>query len=94
MKNAVILVRVSSKEQEDGFSLDVQLSNLQTYAHRKELNVTQVFRIVESSTKGYRPEFERMIEFIRQQPKRIALIVDCVDRLQRSFSIRLFSTDL
>lgn len=86
MKKSIILVRVSSKEQEDGFSLEAQLSNLQTYAQCKDLDVIQVFRIIESSTKGQRPEFERMIDFIRQQPQRIALIVDCVDRLQRSFT--------
>ncbi len=83
---AVILARVSSKEQEDGHSLEAQLGNLETYARKKDLEVIQVFRVIESSTKGLRPEFERMIDFIREQPKRVALIVDCVDRLQRSFT--------
>ncbi len=86
MKNAIVLVRVSSKDQEDGYSLEAQLANLQNYAGRKDLEIIQVFRIIESSTKGHRPEFERMIDFIRQQPQRVALIVDCVDRLQRSFT--------
>ena len=86
MPNAIILARVSTPEQEAGHSLEAQLSNLQTYAERKGLNVVQVFRIIESSTKGYRPEFERMIEFLRKQKQRHALIVDCVDRLQRSFT--------
>lgn len=86
MKNAVILARVSSKEQEDGHSLEAQLANLESYAQRKDLNVIQVFRIIESSTKGNRPEFERMLDFFRKQKQRTALIVDCVDRLQRSFS--------
>lgn len=85
MRQAVILARVSSAEQEAGHSLDAQLANLQAYAERKGLKVVQVFRIIESSTKGFRPEFERMIDFIRQQKQRTALIVDCVDRLQRSF---------
>lgn len=79
MKNAIVLVRVSSKDQEDGYSLEAQLANLQNYAGRKDLEIIQVFRIIESSTKGHRPEFERMIDFIRQQPQRVALIVDCVD---------------
>jgi site-specific DNA recombinase len=83
---AVILARVSSKEQEDGYSLEAQLANLQAYAQRKDLNIIRTFRVIESSTKGQRPEFEQMIDFIRQQPQRIALIVDCVDRLQRSFT--------
>jgi len=86
MPHAIILARVSTPEQEAGHSLEAQLVNLQTYAERKGLNVVQVFRIIESSTKGYRPEFERMIEFLRKQKSRHALIVDCVDRLQRSFT--------
>ena len=86
MRQAIILARVSSDEQEAGYSLEAQLANLQTYAQRKELNVVQVFRIIESSTKGHRPEFERMIDFIGRQKQRTALIIDCVDRLQRSFT--------
>ena len=86
IKKAIILARVSSKEQEDGYSLEAQLANLQTYAQRKDLNIIRTFRVIESSTKRQRPEFEQMIEFIGQQPQRIALIVDCVDRLQRSFT--------
>lgn len=56
------------------------------YADRKGMEVLQVFSITESSTKGDRPEFERMIAFIAKQKKRTALIVDCLDRLQRSFT--------
>ncbi len=86
MRPAIILARVSSVEQEEGHSLDAQLANLHSYAARNEFEVIQVYRIIESSTKGHRPEFERMIDFIRKQKKRTALIVDCVDRLQRSFT--------
>lgn len=86
MRPAVILARVSTPEQEAGHSLEAQLANLQDYAQRKGLEVVQVFRIIESSTKGYRPEFEQMIDFLKRQKQRHALIVDCVDRLQRSFT--------
>lgn len=86
MHPAIILARVSTPEQEAGHSLEAQLANLQTYAERKGLEVVQVFRIIESSTKGYRPEFERMIDFLKKQKSRHALIIDCVDRLQRSFT--------
>lgn len=41
--------------------------------------------IVESLTKGYRPEFMRMIDFIRNKKGKVAVVVDTVDRLQRSF---------
>jgi DNA invertase Pin-like site-specific DNA recombinase len=86
MRPAVILARVSTPEQEAGHSLEAQLANLESYAERRDLEVIQVFRIIESSTKGYRPEFERMIEFLSKQKQRTALIIDCVDRLQRNFT--------
>lgn len=82
---AVILARVSTKDQEDGHSLEAQIANLRLYADRKGMEITREYTIVESSTKGYRPEFMRMIDFIRGQKEKIAVIVDTVDRLQRSF---------
>ena len=82
---AVILARVSSKEQEDGHSLDAQIANLELYAERKNLKIIKRFTIIESSTKGDRPEFSQMIDFVNAQNERIALVIDTVDRLQRSF---------
>jgi site-specific DNA recombinase len=82
---AVILARVSTKDQEDGHSLDAQIANLELHAKRKNLSIIQRFTFIESSTKGERPEFGRMIEFIKSQKQKIALIVDTVDRLQRGF---------
>jgi DNA invertase Pin-like site-specific DNA recombinase len=38
---AVILARVSSKEQEDGHSLDAQIANLELYAARKSLKISK-----------------------------------------------------
>ena len=54
---AVILARVSSKEQEEGHSLPAQQSRLIEYAKRKGLDVIKIFKIVESSTRGKRKEF-------------------------------------
>ena len=73
---AVILARVSTKDQEEGHSLDAQIANLELYAKRKNLTIIRRFTIIESSTKGERPEFEQMIEFIKGQKQKIALIVD------------------
>ena len=86
MISAVILARVSHPDQEEGHSPDAQLANIRAYAERKSMEVLQVFSITESSTKGDRPEFERMIAFIGRQKTRTALVVDCLDRLQRSFT--------
>ncbi len=55
------------------------------YADRKNLQIIKQYTAIESSTKGERPEFTRMIEFIRAQKEKIAVVVDTVDRLQRSF---------
>lgn len=83
--NAVILARVSTKEQEDGHSLDAQIRNLELYAGRNNLNIIKQFTVIESSTKGDRPEFVAMIDFICGYNEKLALVVDTVDRLQRSF---------
>ncbi|CCZ30525.1 cassette chromosome recombinase B [Proteobacteria bacterium CAG:495] len=83
---AVIFTRVSTREQqEDGFSLPAQIDRLTKYCQRKDLEILETFTIIESSTRGGRPEFHKMLDFIREQKEPIALVCDKVDRLQRSF---------
>ena len=82
---AVILTRVSSKEQEDRLSLDAQNTRLIEYAKRKNLEVIKHFQLVESSTQGDRKKFREVIEFCKNQSETIALLADAVDRVQRSF---------
>ncbi len=81
---AVILSRVSSKDQEDGYSLGVQTDRLEKYCARKSLHILQKFQIVESSTKGDRGKFMEIIKLIKQQREPIAFVADKVDRIQRS----------
>jgi site-specific DNA recombinase len=82
---AIIFARVSSKEQEDGHSLDAQIQSCFKYAINKGLKVTEQFRVVESSTAIGRPEFSKMIDFIKAQRDKITILCYCVDRLQRDF---------
>ena len=82
---AILLARVSTKEQEEGHSLVAQLDRLHAYCERKNLDIIQEFTLVESSTRGERPEFQKMIAYIKKQHKKVALVCDKVDRLQRSF---------
>jgi len=82
---AVILSRVSTKEQEEGHSINAQLNRLRDYCKRKDLNIIREFTIIESSTRGERPDFYKMIDFIKAQKEKVALVCDKVDRLQRSF---------
>lgn len=91
---AVILTRVSTKEQEEGHSLPAQSTRLSEYAKRKNLTVIQTFQIIESSTRGKRKEFMQMIDFCKSYPEKIAIIADAVDRVQRSFKESVMLDDL
>lgn len=82
---AVILARVSSIEQKDGYSLAAQEINAKTYCSNKGYHVLKVFSFVESSTQGYRKQFHEMLDYIRKQSDSIAIISDDVSRFQRSF---------
>jgi len=82
---AVILIRVSSKEQEDNHSLDAQEARLLDYCLQHSLENPKIFRIVESSTRGDRKHFQEMVEYIKKQPEKPALVIEAIDRLQRSF---------
>ena len=82
---AVILVRVSGSEQEEGYSIEAQLTRLHKYCERRGLEIIKEFIIVESSTRGERENFYEMIDYIKKQKFLINLICDKVDRLQRSF---------
>ena len=82
---AVILARVSSRSQEDGYSLDAQTEMCRNYAAQNNLQVVKEYQIVESSTQGARKEFNKMIQFVSQQKGCTAVIVHTVDRFQRRF---------
>lgn len=88
---AIILARVSSKEQEDNNSIPAQVRKLKLYTEKENLEVISIYQLVESSTKTNRFKFDEVIEKIDQSKEPIALVVDTIDRLQRSFreSVRL-----
>jgi site-specific DNA recombinase len=79
---AIILARESDKNQD---SNDAQLSRIQEYVKTKGLEEWKVIKLKESSTKGYRKKFQEIIEIIKKSKETIAVVVDTVDRLQRSF---------
>jgi site-specific DNA recombinase len=87
---AIILARVSSKEQEDGQSIPAQVRRLREYADRQKLTIIHEFQITESSTKESRKEFEKIINLIVKSKECIALIADTVDRVQRGFKESVF----
>ncbi len=81
---AVLFCRVSSREQETGFSLDSQKKLLVSYAEKLEFTITKIFSISESaSAKEQRKIFKTMLSFIEE--KNIQVIVcEKVDRLTRN----------
>ncbi len=82
---AIILARVSSKEQEDGHSLSAQKQRLHEYCQRKDLDVIKTYEIIESSTRGERKEFQEMLGYATRQGEMVAIVADAVDRVQRGF---------
>lgn len=84
-KQAVIFARVSSEEQKKGASIDAQLQTVYDYCTNHKFKVLDKFDIVESSTRGGRKKFYEMLEFVKQQKHKTAIVVNCVDRLQRGY---------
>ena len=82
---AVLLARVSSREQAEGMSIDAQTENLRNYCARRDLEILKTFQLVESSTKSERKKFEEMLRYIQGLPHKVALVADTIDRVQRGF---------
>ena len=82
-KQAVIFARVSSEEQKKGASIDAQLKTVIDYCDNRKFKILDKFSIVESSTRGGRLKFYEMLEFVKAQKH--AIVVNCVDRLQRGY---------
>jgi len=83
---AIILARVSTEDQlTEGHSIPAQLEKAQEYVRRKGFEIKSEHQFDESSIKDQRTKFELVIEEIKQSDEKVALIVETIDRLQRSF---------
>jgi len=82
---AVILARVSSKEQEEtGYSLDAQERFLQEYAGAKHFSAQRIFRIAETASKAnVRKVFGEIFEYAEKQGVD-TLICEKIDRVTRN----------
>jgi len=90
---AIIIARVSSKEQEDGLSLDAQLRRLDNYIKDKDFELLhEPYQIVESSTRGERKKFLKIVDDAIEQTGKepLAIITDRVDRFQRGFKEQVY----
>lgn len=84
-KEAVIFARVSSERQEQGASIDAQLATIDSYCKEKKLSVVKKFIITESTMRGDRTQYKEMLSFVQGRHNKTAIVVNCVDRLQRSY---------
>ncbi|MBR1825964.1 MAG: recombinase family protein [Alphaproteobacteria bacterium] len=82
--DAIIFTRVSSEKQEKGASIDAQKESIYNYCTNHKLNIVKEYEITESTMKGDRKKYKEMLSFVQKYPKTIAIVVNCVDRLQRS----------
>jgi len=85
MKQAVMYVRVSSKEQQQGgFSIPAQLKLLEAYSQEHGFEVVQVFQDVETAKRAGRQSFEAMLAFLRKSAGCKTILVEKTDRLYRN----------
>src|SRR6266567_1274905 len=74
--NCIIYTRVSSKEQELGYSLDTQKRNIETFKEQRKFNCLAYFGgFYESASKGEREEFKRMIDFAKKSKQKVSYIL-------------------
>ena len=83
---AVIFARVSTKEQEPGASLDAQKVAMEGYCAKNGLTIINKYKTIESSTNGKRKKFHEMLDFVKKQKNKTAIVVHCIDRFQRRFN--------
>lgn len=90
---AVTYTRVSSREQEEGFSLAAQRELLETYARERGFEIAARFEETDSAkTAGRRPEFVRMLAALKMKPA--VILVEKTDRLYRNLKDWIALDDL
>jgi len=88
MKRAIIYTRVSTDEQADrGYSLGHQEEQLRRYAEVKGIEVVEHFQDDASAKSFNRPEFKRLLEFMRKNKRRVDYLLFIKwDRFSRNIS--------
>ena len=84
-RTAVLYARVSSKEQELGYSIPAQQELLRSYGAQQGLVMEQEFVDVETAKTTGRPGFTAMVSYLQQHPACRVLLVEKTDRLYRNF---------
>lgn len=85
MEDAILYVRVSSKEQEkEGYSLDAQEKLGEEYALRHNLKIVKRWKVSESAWKEDRDAFNNMLDYAKKHDEVKHIIFDVADRMTRN----------
>ncbi len=90
---AIIYARVSSREQEEGYSLSAQVRLLKEYAGKHGFEVIKEYTDVETAKRIGRTSFQLTLEDI-QAGKASVLLVEKTDRMTRNFKDYVAVDDL
>ncbi|MEQ1941303.1 recombinase family protein [Mesorhizobium sp. VNQ89] len=82
--DGVSYLRVSSKEQSDGFSIPAQRKLYLDYIKKIPVKVHEEFVDIESAKQSGRRNFQRMVEYLTKNPHIKTILVEKVDRLYRN----------
>ena len=82
---AVAYVRVSSREQEKGYSLTAQEKLLRKYAKDEGFEIVEFFREAMSAKKSGRKQFNLMLKYLKSHKDVNKLLVEKTDRITRNF---------
>lgn len=84
-QKVILYARVSSKEQEQGYSLEAQKQYLRDYAHTHNLLIVKEFIEAETAKKAGRSLFNQMLVYLDKHQDVRTIIVEKTDRLYRNF---------
>ncbi|MEI7752444.1 MAG: recombinase family protein [Candidatus Omnitrophota bacterium] len=84
MSQALLYVRVSSVQQEEGFSLDAQEKLGHDYALRHTLKIVKSWKVSESAWKDDRVAFNQLVEYAKRHKEIKDIIFDVTDRATRN----------
>jgi len=85
IRKAVLYARVSSSEQEQGYSILTQKNLLREHAAKNGFMIVEEFIEVETAKQAGRTQFNRMLAYLKKHPDVHAIPVEKTDRLYRNF---------
>lgn len=84
MKQLIAYIRVSTAKQGQGVSLQEQRAAIERFATRSDASIIEWFEERQTAAKAGRPEFARMVKFLRQG-KAEGVVIHKIDRSTRNY---------